>query len=176
LQFTVPATADPAVARQADELVVVTPITMRRMMSRAIRLLSVVGILAAAATHGASAQPAVSLTGTYRCVQNCDPQLTGRSTYVTQNGWDINIANDAGVSVRGWIDWFSPTRIWMESLNQGAVYSADGTTIQFDRGTVFARYTEPDPTVIAYCARRYRTYDPTTQTYLGRGYVRRPCP
>ncbi|MCJ2088264.1 BA14K family protein [Methylobacterium sp. E-005] len=33
-----------------------------------------------------------------------------------------------------------------------------------------------DPVAIAVCARRFRTYDPRTQTYIGRGYVRRPCP
>ena len=29
---------------------------------------------------------------------------------------------------------------------------------------------------IAACARRFRTYDPVTQTYVGKGYVRRRCP
>jgi len=29
---------------------------------------------------------------------------------------------------------------------------------------------------IADCARRFRTYDPVTQTYLGRGHIRRHCP
>ncbi|WP_267424033.1 BA14K family protein [Methylobacterium sp. GC_Met_2] len=33
-----------------------------------------------------------------------------------------------------------------------------------------------DPTTIAVCARRFKTYDPSTQTYIGKGYVRRPCP
>lgn len=29
---------------------------------------------------------------------------------------------------------------------------------------------------IAYCARRFRTYDPVSQTYLGRDGYRYPCP
>lgn len=33
-----------------------------------------------------------------------------------------------------------------------------------------------DPAAIAACARRFRTYDPRTQTYIGKGYVRRHCP
>jgi hypothetical protein len=30
-------------------------------------------------------------------------------------------------------------RIWVQSWNEGAVYSADGMTIQFDNGTVWAK-------------------------------------
>ena len=33
-----------------------------------------------------------------------------------------------------------------------------------------------DFAAVAVCARRYRTYDPKTQTYIGTGYVRRHCP
>ncbi|WP_342105901.1 BA14K family protein [Methylobacterium sp. SI9] len=33
-----------------------------------------------------------------------------------------------------------------------------------------------DSAAIAACARRFRTYDPRTQTYIGKGYVRRHCP
>lgn len=29
---------------------------------------------------------------------------------------------------------------------------------------------------VAACARRFRNYDPATQTYIGKGYVRRHCP
>jgi len=32
-----------------------------------------------------------------------------------------------------------------------------------------------DPAAIAACARRFKTYDPTTQTYIAKGYVRRHC-
>ncbi|MWV23656.1 BA14K family protein [Methylobacterium sp. 2A] len=33
-----------------------------------------------------------------------------------------------------------------------------------------------DSAAIAACARRFRTYDPRTQTFIGKGYVRRRCP
>jgi hypothetical protein len=146
-------------------------------MDRAKRLLLVAGVLAASAANSASAQPAVSLTGTYQCVQGCVPGFEGRPAFVTQNGWDLNIVTEAGVPIQAWFDWYAPnTRIWLDRLRQGAVYSPDGMTIQFDRGTVWQRYIEPDPTVVAYCARRFRSYDPNSQTYLGRDGRRHSCP
>ena len=133
------------------------------------------------AAPGASAQPAVSLTGTYKCMQGCAPGFEGKQAFVTQSGWNINIVTEAGVSVQAWFDWWSPTtRLWMDALQQGAVYSPDGMTIQFDRGTVWQR--DPGPQVapeaagIAFCARRYRTYDPVSRTYLGRDGRRHICP
>jgi hypothetical protein len=33
-----------------------------------------------------------------------------------------------------------------------------------------------DADAIAYCARRYRSYDPASQTYLGNDGFRHPCP
>ncbi len=36
-----------------------------------------------------------------------------------------------------WIDW--PGHIWAQNWNEGAIYSADGLTIQFDRGKVWQR-------------------------------------
>jgi len=43
-----------------------------------------------------------------------------------------------------------------------------------------AGYYEPAPAVagdpIAYCMQRFRSYDPTTQTYLGYDGFRHPCP
>lgn len=123
------------------------------------------------------AQPAISLTGTYQCVQGCAYGFAGKNAYITQNGWDLNIVTEAGVAARGSFDWFAPTsRIWIEALHQGAVYSANGLTIQFDRGSVWDRMDDPQHTAIAYCARRYRSYDPGTQTYLGRDGVRHSCP
>ena len=146
-------------------------------MDRAKRLLFVAGLLAALPASSASAQPAVSLTGTYRCVQGCAPGFEGSPAFVTQNGRNINIVTEGGVSIRAWLDWYAPrTRIWMEALGQGAVYSADGMTIQFDRGTVWQRDLGPNPADVAYCARRFRSYDPNSQTYLGRDGRRRPCP
>lgn len=37
-------------------------------------------------------------------------------------------------------------------------------------------YVEPDADAIAYCSRRFRTYDPETGTYIGSGGVVRSCP
>ena len=36
---------------------------------------------------------------------------------------NIGIVTEAGVPVRAWFDWYSPTtRIWMETLQEGAAY------------------------------------------------------
>ena len=42
---------------------------------------------------------------------------------------------------------FAPaSRIWVDALNQGAVYSPDGMIIQFDNGTIWQRdLGEPPP-------------------------------
>lgn len=37
-------------------------------------------------------------------------------------------------------------------------------------------YVTPDADAIAYCSRRFRTYDPSTGTYIGNGGVVRACP
>ena len=141
------------------------------------RLLVLTGMLSALGIFSASAQPAVSLTGTYRCVQGCASGFEGRTATITQNGWDLNIVTESGVAIRAWFDWFSPTsRIWMEALHEGAVYSPNGMTIQFDRGTIWERTDDPEHAAIAYCARRYRSYEPNSQTYLGRDGLRHPCP
>lgn len=41
------------------------------------------------------------------------------------------------------------------------------------RGPVYAA---PDADAIAYCSRRFRSYDPETGTYIGTGGVVRACP
>lgn len=33
-----------------------------------------------------------------------------------------------------------------------------------------------DSVAVAACAQRFKTYDPSTQTYIGKGYVHRHCP
>jgi BA14K-like protein len=135
------------------------------------------GVALALMATGASAQPAVNLTGTYRCVQACAPGFERSTASVTQNGRDLNMVSESGIAIRAWLDWYAPTsRIWLETLHQGAVYSADGMTIQFDRGSVWERVDDPQHATIAYCARRYRSYDPATATYLGRDGRRHPCP
>jgi len=106
--------------------------------------LYVIGILTALGVTQASAQP-INLTGRYQCVQNCRSGLVGNPAFVTQNGWDINVVNEAGESSRAWIDWFSPTRVWFESWNQGAVYTPDAMIIQFDGGTIWQRDLELPP-------------------------------
>ena len=146
-------------------------------MHSAKRLLMLLTVLVGLPSGDALAQSAVSLAGTYRCVQGCAPGFEGKIATITQNGHDLNIVTEAGVAVRAWPDWFSPTsRIWVEALNQGAVYSPNGMTIQFDRGTVWERTDDPEHAAIAYCARRYRSYEAGSQTYLGRDGQRHPCP
>jgi hypothetical protein len=100
-------------------------------------LLGAFGMLTALVSTQASAQPA-NLTGEYRCVQVCQLGHVGWPAYVTQNGWNINLLNEAGQPSRAWFRWGG--RIWAEYWNEGAVYSPDGMIIQFDRGTIWRRY------------------------------------
>ena len=95
-----------------------------------------VAALAATAT-GASAQQVLNLSGQFQCVQRC---VTGPPalTYVTQGDWNMNLVNEAGAPARAWIDW--PGHIWADTWNEGAIYSPDGMTIQFDSGTVWQRF------------------------------------
>jgi hypothetical protein len=78
----------------------------------------------------------VGLSGQFQCVAGCAGGIVGPA-FVTQNGWDLNVVNEIGQPSRAWIDY--PGHIWVRSWNEGAVYSADGMTIQFDNGTVWAR-------------------------------------
>jgi len=75
-----------------------------------------------------------SLTGPYQCIENCAGTF---AAYVTQNGWELNLTNEIGQPTRAWIDW--PGHLWAEHWHEGAVYSPDGVTIQFDNGTVWQR-------------------------------------
>jgi hypothetical protein len=76
------------------------------------------------------------LSGQFQCIAGCAGGLAGPA-FVTQNGWDLNLVNEIGQPSRAWIDY--PGHIWAQSWNEGAVYSADGMTIQFDNGTVWAK-------------------------------------
>jgi hypothetical protein len=98
------------------------------------------GALAAAAlvAPGASAQDA-NLSGQYQCVSGCGG---AGLAIVTQNGWDLNLVNDAGIPTRAWIDW--PGHIWADAWQLGAIFSPDGLTIQFDNGIVWQRFI-PQP-------------------------------
>ena len=74
---------------------------------------SAIGILAVLAAGQASAQ-SVNLTGPYRCIEACRAGPPGAPAFITQNGADISLLNEAGESVRAWPDWFAPaSRIWM---------------------------------------------------------------
>jgi hypothetical protein len=102
-------------------------------------ILMAIGVLTAVAATSESAQ-SVNLTGAYRCVQVCRGQPVGNPAYITQNGAELNLLNEAGEASRAWPDWFAPaTGIWVENYNYGAVYAVDGMHIQFDNGTIWQR-------------------------------------
>jgi hypothetical protein len=104
-------------------------------------LIALGALLAGLMTPNASAQAqaqVLNLSGQFQCVQGC---LGPSPTFVTQNGWDLNLVNEVGQPTRAWVDW--PGHIWAESWNEGAVYSPDGVAIQFDRGSVWVRVAEP---------------------------------
>jgi hypothetical protein len=81
----------------------------------------------------------LNLSGQFLCVEGCAGGRPGLA-FVTQNGWDINLVNELGQPTRAWVDW--PGHIWALNWNEGAVYSPDGMTIQFDNGTVWRRNIE----------------------------------
>ena len=66
----------------------------------------------------------------------CAGGLQGQPAHVTQNGYNLNLLNEAGEPSRAWVDWSG--HIWAESWHEGALFSSDGMTIQFDRGTGLA--------------------------------------
>jgi hypothetical protein len=102
--------------------------------------LSMLAVAFALAATQAAAQ-GVDLTGQYRCVQMCKAE--GQPAFITQSGWEMNLRNEAGEPSRGWFDRVG--RIWVQSWNEGATVSEDGTFIWFDRGTVWQRdLGEPD--------------------------------
>ena len=101
-----------------------------------MKVLSVFAMMAALAATGAAAQ-GVNLTGQFRCVAMCAPGLQGQPAFVTQNGWNLNLLNEAGVPSRAWVDWNG--HIWADNWQEGALFSSDGMTIQFDSGTIWQR-------------------------------------
>ena len=106
---------------------------------------SLVALGTALLATDASAQ-GINLTGPYRCVALCRDGLVGQPAFVTQNGWNLNLLNEAGEPSRAWIDWSG--HIWVEGWNQGAIFSPDGMVIQFDRGTVWQRDLGLPPTLV----------------------------
>jgi hypothetical protein len=88
----------------------------------------------------------LNVSGQFQCIQGCAGGFPGLA-FVTQNGWDLNLVNELGQPTRAWVDW--PGHIWAQSWNEGAVYSPDGMTIQFDNGAVWQRslqLLQPIPT------------------------------
>jgi hypothetical protein len=81
----------------------------------------------------------LNLSGPFQCLEGCAGGPPG-TAFVTQNGRDLNLVNELGQPTKAWIDW--PGHIWAQNWNEGAVYSPDGMTIQFDNGTVWRRNIE----------------------------------
>jgi hypothetical protein len=112
------------------------------------RLSLALGLLAACATTGASAET-VNLTGTYTCIQMCRNGMLGAPAFVTQNEQAVNLTTETGESYQATPDWNAPdSRIWIDARNEGAVYSPDGMRIQFDDGRVWQRDIGPPPVVV----------------------------
>src|SRR5215471_5620420 len=103
----------------------------------------------------ASAQD-MNLSGRYVCVQGCATDPPEQFAYVTQNGWNLNLVNEAGQPSRAWVDW--PGRIWADNYQQGAIVSPDGMVIQFDRGAVWQRDLGEPPVVVVRRVVRPRDY------------------
>ena len=111
--------------------------TSLRLLATACGLLLMLPMFSA----GASAQGS-NLSGRWQCMALClGPP--GGFAFITQNGWELNVLNDVGMPSRAWIDY--PGHIWVDSANQGAIYSPDGLTLQFDRGTIWRRAPEVSP-------------------------------
>jgi hypothetical protein len=124
------------------------------MKANLMALVGAATVLAAGVT-GASAQ-VLNLSGQFQCVQMCSappPSLA----YLTQANWELSLVNEAGFASRAWIDY--PGHIWVVGWNEGAFYSPDGMTIQFDNGTVWQRVVEV-PVVAPAIRRHYRPYRP----------------
>ena len=112
--------------------------------------------IAAAAMFAATAASAqaVNLTGTYRCIEG-GRAAVGSPAFVTQNGPNLNLVNEAGQPSRAWPDTFAPlSKIWADDWNVSAVYSPDGMTIQFDNGTIWQRDMGPPPPLRTVRVRR----------------------
>jgi hypothetical protein len=113
-------------------------------MNAAIRFAMIAGAGMLAATVAATDASAQDLSGRYRCVTLCEGGLQGQPAFVTQNGSQLNLLNEAGEPSRAWIDW--PGHIWADRWQEGALYTNDGMAIHFDRGTIWERdLGEPPP-------------------------------
>ena len=107
-------------------------------------------VMVASLFAGDASAQGVNLTGPYRCIQGCLPGYAGQPAFITQDGWNLNLVNEAGVPSRAWIDW--PGHIWAQYWNEGALVGPDGMLVQFDRGQVWQRDFGllPFPTTLHY--------------------------
>lgn len=128
-------------------------------MTKTMMVLAALGVASLAGLGSVTAADAqvIDLSGEYTCVRNCLAGPDGGPpalAYVTQNGWDLNLVNEAGMPSRAWVDW--PGHIWANRWQEGAIYSPDGMTIQFDRGSVWQRYVAlpPPPPPVRHRHRR----------------------
>jgi hypothetical protein len=104
-------------------------------------IFTAVVLAAAMLATGASGQMLIlDLSGRYRCVELCAAGEPGQFAFITQSGTELSLVDDAGNPWRGYVE--RPGRIWVHRLDQGANYSVDGVTLQFDRGTVWERAPE----------------------------------
>jgi hypothetical protein len=109
-----------------------------------VQIIALALLVSLPATHAAGQSVgtqfiAPNLSGLYRCVHRCVGPPIGR---IVALGRQLVLAGPNGQSIRAWIDW--PGHIWVPALNEGAVYSADGFTIQFERGSVWV-LIDPQP-------------------------------
>lgn len=118
-------------------------------------LLSALAMLSVFVATSAAAQ-GVNLSGRYICVKGCATDVRGpfAFAYVTQNGWNLNLVNEAGQPSRAWVDW--PGRIWADNYQQGAIVSPDGMVIQFDHGSVWQRDIGLPPLAVVHRSVRVR--------------------
>jgi hypothetical protein len=113
----------------------------------------VFGLVIAVTATEASAQMG-NISGRYICVENCRG-VPGGLAYVTQSGRDLNFVDESGSSSRAWFDWYNPNKVWVDGWDQNVLISPSGTTLQFDRGTVWQRAVElPPPPVRRKVVRR----------------------
>lgn len=104
-------------------------------------ILGAIAVMISAIPTGASAQ-GVNLTGRWQCVAHCVAP-PGSFAFITQNDRQLNVLSDTGLASRAWVNY--PGRIWIDRANEGAIYSPDGFTLQFDQGMVWQRAPELPP-------------------------------
>jgi hypothetical protein len=90
-------------------------------------------LIAAPATQ---ASAPVLYVGQFQCAQGCAPGLCRRGLRHADK-LVAQPVNEAEIPSRASNEWSG--HLWAENWNEGATYSADGLTIQFDRGTVLQR-------------------------------------